>query len=189
VVFAKMPWEVSFAGIPDQDQGWQPNGAYIYLNGETGYPGNLVTGIYTPTILADGSVRVVGDGLASLYNLTPWLNATLDPSRRNFDDGSWKTITTTKRFTVDDLVLLPKARKNSFYSVSNKICGEEGAPPYGSWTIIGTPIPGLTLSPTGNLCATLSGTPTTIGSYTFDVQATDSANITSTGNYILRVNQ
>ncbi len=63
---------------------------------------------------------------------------------------------------------------------SQPVTATGGAPPY-SWSVIsGSLPPGLTLSTTGTPSATLSGAPTTQGTYNFTVQAADSAAGTDT---------
>ena len=63
---------------------------------------------------------------------------------------------------------------------SQPVTATGGAPPY-SWSVIsGSLPPGLTLSTSGTPSATLSGAPTTQGTYNFTVQATDSAAGTDT---------
>ena len=63
---------------------------------------------------------------------------------------------------------------------SQSVTASGGAAPY-SWSVAsGSLPPGLTLSPTGTPSATLSGTPTTQGTFNFTVQVTDTAAATDT---------
>ena len=79
------------------------------------------------------------------------------------------TITTTT---------LPGGTVGQPYSQSVTATG--GAAPY-SWSVLsGSLPPGLALSPTGTPSATLSGTPTTQGTFNFTVQVTDTASATDT---------
>jgi subtilisin family serine protease len=73
---------------------------------------------------------------------------------------------------------LPGGTVNQAYSQSVTATG--GSTPY-SWSVVsGSLPPGLSLSPTGTPSATISGTPTTAGTYNFTVQVTDNAAATDT---------
>jgi subtilisin family serine protease len=73
---------------------------------------------------------------------------------------------------------LPGGTAGQAYSQSVTATG--GTTPY-SWSVVsGSLPPGLSLSPTGTPSATLSGTPTTAGTYNFTVQVTDNAAATDT---------
>ena len=79
------------------------------------------------------------------------------------------TITTTS---------LPGGTVNQAYS--QPVTATGGTTPY-SWAVVsGSLPPGLSLSPTGTPSATISGTPTTAGTYNFTVQVTDNAAQTDT---------
>ncbi len=66
---------------------------------------------------------------------------------------------------------LPGGTVGQAYSQAVSATG--GTPPYGWSLVSGSLPPGLTLSPTGTPSATVSGTPTTAGTYDFTVQVTD----------------
>ena len=73
---------------------------------------------------------------------------------------------------------LPSGTVNQAYSQSVTATG--GTTPY-SWAVVsGSLPPNLSLSPTGTPSATISGTPTTAGTYNFTVQVTDNAAQTDT---------
>ena len=82
------------------------------------------------------------------------------------------TITTTS---------LPNGTVNVAYSATLSASG--GRPPY-TWTLVSGELPpGLSLSSDG----TVSGTPTTVGSYTFTMQVQDSTGLTATQPYTVSV--
>jgi hypothetical protein len=73
---------------------------------------------------------------------------------------------------------LPGGTVNQAYSQSVTATG--GTAPYGWSVVSGSLPPGLNLSPTGTPSATISGTPTTEGTYNFTVQVTDAVAATDT---------
>lgn len=66
-------------------------------------------------------------------------------------------------------------------SYSQKFGAVGGAPPY-TWSVTGDAIPGLTFSPSQ---VTLSGVPTTAGTFAFTLQAADSGGLTATRAFSL----
>ena len=74
---------------------------------------------------------------------------------------------------------LPPAKVGTAYSLTFQASG--GTPPYVNWT--GGGVPGLTLT----LLGTLSGTPQTVGEYTFDVRLRDSNGVEATKTFLLVV--
>src|SRR5581483_5650244 len=77
---------------------------------------------------------------------------------------------------------LPQATVSAPYNVSFTATG--GTPPYTFGISAGTLPPGLSLGAGG----TLSGTPTTSGSFPFDIKAADAAACVQTASYTLIVN-
>ena len=73
---------------------------------------------------------------------------------------------------------LPGGTVNQAYS--QPVTATGGTTPYGWSVVSGSLPPGLSLSPTGTPSATISGTPTTAGSYNFTVQVTDAVSATDT---------
>jgi len=69
------------------------------------------------------------------------------------------------------------------HSYSKTITADHGNSPYTFSVSSGSLPPGLTLSPGG----VLSGTPTTAGTFTFTVQATDSYQCTGSKQYSLKI--
>ena len=76
---------------------------------------------------------------------------------------------------------LPVATQGQSYS--QVLVAANGTPPY-QWAVTQGLPPGLTLSASG----TISGTPTTLGTFSFQVQATDSAQHTAVGALSITVN-
>ena len=68
-------------------------------------------------------------------------------------------------------------------SYSQTLVAANGAPPY-QWTAGAGVPPGLTLNPSSG---SITGTPTTLGNYSFQVTVTDSANNTATSNFALTI--
>ena len=83
-------------------------------------------------------------------------------------------------------VSLPAATANALYSQSITATG--GTAPYAFTLSSGTLPPGLTLSPGGPSSALLAGTPTTAGSFTFTITATDAAGCIGSRVYVIVVN-
>jgi len=193
VVFAKSIWQVNFSGEPDKDGKWRRTNALISLQGDPAPIGDTLTKPYTSTLDpgGSGSVSVVEDPSALFGGVyRPWLNPSANPNKAYFDDTSIETKYVPEIFKIvdaEDGVVLDDARVGTFYTVSNKICGSQGITPYIKWEMPGNSIPGLTLTP-GSPCATLSGTPTQAGIYSFDVTAKDYFGIPDTGTYYLTVN-
>jgi hypothetical protein len=80
---------------------------------------------------------------------------------------------------------LPDATLGQAYSQS--VTATNGTPPY-SWSVVsGSLPPGLTLSTTGTPSTTISGTPTTLGTYAFTVQVTDSGSGPGTDTQALSI--
>ena len=118
------------------------------------------SGTYTPT---SGGPLVV--------TATVTINGSSDVATASgtASGGNSPTITTTS---------LPGGTVSQAYSQSVTATGGTG--PY-SWSVIsGSLPPNLSLSPTGTPSATISGTPTTAGTYNFTVQVTDNALRTDT---------
>ena len=85
--------------------------------------------------------------------------------------------------TITTSTTLPGGTAGVAYSQSLTATG--GSPPY-TWSVTGGALPpGLTLSSAG----ALSGTPTTVGPYTFTAQVTDSAGAAVTATFSLVVTQ
>lgn len=82
--------------------------------------------------------------------------------------------------------ILPAATAGAPYSQT--ITASGGTAPYTFSLTSGSLPPGLTLSASGASSALLSGTPTTPGSYTFIVTATDAASCVGSRNYTVLVN-
>jgi hypothetical protein len=80
---------------------------------------------------------------------------------------------------------MPDGNLGSAYSI--QVTATSGADPY-SWALTaGSLPPGLSLTPTGSPSATLSGTPTSAGTFEFTVQVTDSADPAATDTQQLSV--
>ena len=79
-----------------------------------------------------------------------------------------------------DPTVLPGGKVGASYSQTLTATG--GTPPYTFITSAGSLPPGVTLSG-----AVLSGTPTTTGSYTFTIQATDSASATAAQQFTIAI--
>jgi Putative Ig domain len=134
-------------------------------------------------------------------------NLTLDPASGNLQgtpqnagtfnftvqvsDASAATATQTFSLVVNPPALtisvggtLPSGTVNAPYSQILPVVATGGTPPY-TWSLIsGTP-PGLTLA---SSTLTLSGTPTTAGTFNFTVQAADSAGLTASRSLSLLIN-
>jgi hypothetical protein len=79
---------------------------------------------------------------------------------------------------------LPAGTVGVAYSQKLPVVANGGTPPY-TWSLIAGAVPGLTFDPSG---PTISGTPSTAGTLTFTIQATDSTNLTATRPLTLVVN-
>ena len=79
---------------------------------------------------------------------------------------------------------LPAGTVGVAYSQKLPVVASGGTPPY-TWSVIAGSVPGLSFDPAS---LTLSGTPTTAGTFNFTIQATDSANLTATRSLSLTVN-
>jgi uncharacterized protein (TIGR03437 family) len=77
---------------------------------------------------------------------------------------------------------LPPGNVGTAYATSLGAAG--GTPPYANWTASAPP-PGLTLSSAG----VWSGTPATTGTYSFNIQVTDSAGASTAASFQLTINQ
>jgi large repetitive protein len=94
---------------------------------------------------------------------------------------SFTVIITGPVLSISTTSPLPNASIGQAYSQT--LVASNGTPPY-TW-IAGTGIPpGLSLGPS---TGTISGTPSLVGSYTFSVSLTDSANNTASANFALTV--
>ena len=71
---------------------------------------------------------------------------------------------------------LPAATAGVSYSQKVPVVASGGTAPY-TWSVIAGAVPGLSLD---SASLTLSGTPSTPGSFNFTIQATDAANLTAT---------
>ncbi len=101
-------------------------------------------------------------------------NLTMDTAKNvtaNFGPAGALAITTASA---------PAGTVGVSYSLSFAASG--GIPPY-TWSITSGSVPGLSLSTTG----TLSGTPTTVGSYSLTVRVTDSVQATASRAYTVTV--
>ena len=93
------------------------------------------------------------------------------------------TVLATAPPTITTSTTLPGGTPGVAYSQNLTATG--GTPPY-TWAVTGGALPaGLTLSSGG----ALSGTPTTVGSYSFTAQVTDSAGGTASATFSLAVTQ
>lgn len=125
----------------------------------TGTPSATISGTPTTTGTFPFTVQVT-DGAAATD--TQALSITIAPAAA-------LAITTTS---------LPSGTVSTAYS--QPVAASGGSPPY-SWSVVsGSLPPGLALSPSGTPSATISGTPTTQGTYPFTVQVSDSASGTDT---------
>jgi Putative Ig domain len=79
---------------------------------------------------------------------------------------------------------LPAATVAVAYTQKLPVVANGGTPPY-TWSLIAGSVPGLTFDPAG---LTLSGTPSTAGTFNLTIQAADSANLTTTRSLSLTVN-
>ena len=79
---------------------------------------------------------------------------------------------------------LPAATVGVAYTQKLPVVANGGTPPY-TWSLITGSVPGLTFDPSS---LTLSGTPTTAGTFSLTIQAADSANLTTTRSLSLTVN-
>jgi len=78
---------------------------------------------------------------------------------------------------------LPSGTAGAAYSQKLPLSATGGVPPY-TWSLTGTPVPGLTFDPTG---VALNGTPATAGTFTVAVTVTDSAGNTASKNLTLTI--
>ncbi len=79
----------------------------------------------------------------------------------------------------------PAATHGQSYTVTFTATG--GVPPYSNFSASGTSVPGLTFA-SSSTSETLSGTPTTAGTYNFNIAASDATGTQTTFPVILTVN-
>ena len=79
---------------------------------------------------------------------------------------------------------LPAATVGVAYTQKLPVVANGGTPPY-TWSLIAGSVPGLTFDPAS---LTLSGTPSTAGTFSLTIQAADSASLTTTRSLNLTVN-
>jgi hypothetical protein len=85
--------------------------------------------------------------------------------------------------TISVVSSLPNGTVGVSYSQKFPVAASGGTPPY-SWSLIGGAVPGLNFDPTG---ISLSGTPTTAGSYNPNLQVTDAAGLIATRSLSLTI--
>jgi uncharacterized protein YjbI with pentapeptide repeats len=84
------------------------------------------------------------------------------------------TITIVAVFAGTTPNTLPTGTANAAYSQTLSSTG--GVAPFGYQFVAGTPVPpGLSISPASSITATLGGTPTSAGTFTFEIQASDNS--------------
>lgn len=99
--------------------------------------------------------------------------------------GSFSVTVNAPALTISVAALLPAGTVGIPYSQVLPVSANGGVAPY-TWTIVGTPPPGLTtLDPNTRL---LTGTPITSGQFVFTVQAKDASGLTATKALTLTVN-
>ncbi len=132
-------------------------------------PGLALSPTGTPSATLSGTPTAPGT-----YNFTVQV---ADSAASTDTQALAVTITAAPALTITTTTL-PGATVGAAYSQSVTATG--GTTPY-TWSVVsGSLPPGLALSPTGTPSATLSGTPTTEGTYNFTVQVTDNVAATDT---------
>lgn len=172
--------------------GWVPQGttgaAYSYTLQRQG--GRAA---YTWTVVDGATPAGVSLSTAGVLSGTP-SSAGISVFRVRLQDGAGRQ--RTRVFTIDNVAtgtalslrtqLPPIGVTGRPYFFELNGIGGSGAG-Y-SWSVVsGSLPPGLSLSASGTPCASLSGTPTTAGSYAFTVELADSAAATTTRAYDLTV--
>jgi len=97
---------------------------------------------------------------------------------------SFSLVITPPTLTVTVASSLPACTVDIPYSQKLPVVANGGTPPY-TWSLITGSVPGLSFDPSS---LTISGTPSTAGTFTFTIQATDSANLAATRVLTLVVN-
>lgn len=148
----------------------------------------------------DGSVDLADPGCASVADLNELANTTTRECRDGIDndgDGlvdfpadtgctsAWDDVEYTSTGSIPTIVLTPTSLPSGTFNVpySQTLTATGGLAPYTFTFISGNLPPGLNLAMNGSL----SGTPTSTGTFNFTAQATDGANFTGTRAYSLLI--
>src|ERR1039458_9436090 len=97
---------------------------------------------------------------------------------------SFSLVINLPTLTITVASSLPAGTVGVPYTQKLPVVTEGGAPPF-TWSLIAGSVPGLSFDPSS---LTISGTPSTAGTFNFTIQATDSANLTATRSLSLVVN-
>ncbi len=163
------------------------NQVLLASGGQTPYTWTLVVGNLPPGLTLQSNGDISG---------TPTVDPNVTyPNTYNFGvkvvDSQTPTAaynTTTTSITMNAAlsfasVALPSVVVGNNYQAT--VTATAGLPPYTYNVVFGALPDGLTLTASGNTAGTISGTPTTAGTFNFTIQATDSASETATAAFTI----
>ena len=173
------PLTITTTSLPGGTVGQAYSQSVTATGGTTAYSWSIVSGSLPPglSLSPTGTPSATISGTpttAGTYNFTVQVT---DSAAATDTQALSITIAPAPTLTITT-TSLPGGTVGQAYSQAVTATG--GATPY-SWSIVsGSLPPGLSLSPTGTPSTTVSGTPTTAGTYNFTVQVTDSVAATDT---------
>jgi hypothetical protein len=176
-----VPLSITTSGLPEANDGTSYSATLMATGGSSPYTWSVASGSLPRGLSLSPSGTISGTPtVGGTSNFTVQVTDSSSPI-----EGATKALSITVGLRITNSSSLPNAVAEDNYSVSLSASG--GVLPY-TWTVTaGSPPPGLNLDPSTGV---ISGIPTSIGTYLFDVEVTDSStptHETAAGNVTITV--